>query len=113
MSNHLYLIRHGETAWSRTHQHTGVTDLALNHHGRRQARELRACLRGITFSHVFSSPLRRARQTCELAGQLGAVHYLAEIAEWNYGRYEGKTTADIRALRPDWDMLRDGCPGGE
>ena len=109
----LYLIRHGETEWSRTGRHTGRTDIALTAHGEEQARALVPALAAIRFAHVFTSPLRRARQTCALAG-LGATAEIApELAEWDYGDYEGRTSTEIRLTRPGWTVYRDGCPGGE
>src|SRR5438552_74358 len=108
-----YLARHGETAWSVTGQHTGRTDLPLTERGERNARSLGERLRGLTFTRVFTSPLQRARRTCELAsfGDVAVVD--PDLVEWNYGDYEGKTTAEIRQSRPDWKLFRDGCPGGE
>jgi len=109
----IYLARHGETAWTVSGQHTGRTDIPLTQRGERNARRLGERLRGLSFSHVFTSPLQRARRTCELAG-FGAVATIdPDLAEWNYGDYEGKKTADIRTERPDWQLFRDGCPGGE
>ena len=109
----IYLARHGETAWSLTGQHTGVTDLPLTERGEQNAQSLAGRLRGITFVQVFTSPLRRARRTCELAG-FGAVAELdPDLVERNYGEYEGVRTADILAKRPKWQLFRDGCPGGE
>jgi broad specificity phosphatase PhoE len=109
----LYIIRHGETAWSLTGQHTGVTDLPLTPHGEAQARGLASPLRDIDFSQVLTSPLLRARQTCDLAG-LGADALIEpDLGEWNYGAYEGCRSVDIRRERPDWSIYRDGCPGGE
>ena len=109
----VYLARHGETAWSLTGQHTGVTDLPLTEVGERTARRLAERLKGLTFAKVFSSPLKRAVRTCELAG-FGAVAEIdCDLVEWNYGEYEGRTGAEIRAERPDWQLFRDGCPGGE
>jgi probable phosphoglycerate mutase len=108
-----YLARHGETAWSLTGQHTGLTDLPLTEHGERTARRLAERLRGLTFAKVFVSPLQRARRTCELAG-FGAVAEIdPDLVEWDYGQYEGLRTSEIRAARPDWQLFRDGCPGGE
>jgi broad specificity phosphatase PhoE len=116
MSNELpviYLARHGETAWSVTGQHTGLTDLPLTERGEQNARALGQRLMGLNFARVFTSPLQRARRTCELAG-LGAVAEVdRDLLEWNYGQYEGRRTAEIRAERPDWQLFRDGCPGGE
>ena len=116
MSEHLpvvYLARHGETAWSLTGQHTGLTDLPLTEPGENNARRLAERLRGLTFAKVFVSPLQRARRTCELAG-FGAVAEIdPDLVEWDYGQYEGLRTSEIRAERPDWQLFRDGCPGGE
>ena len=109
----VYLARHGETAWSLTGQHTGLTDLPLTERGERNARGFRERLKGLTFAKVFTSPLRRAARTCELAG-FGAIAEIdRDLVEWNYGEYEGRRTAEIRAERPDWQLFRDGCPGGE
>lgn len=107
------LARHGETAWSRSGQHTGLTDLPLTEAGEREARQLGARLAGLSFARVFTSPLQRARRTCELAG-FGAVAVDdTDLLEWNYGAYEGRTSAQILAERPDWQLFRDGCPEGE
>ena len=109
----IYLARHGETAWSLSGQHTGITDLPLTEAGERTARRLAGRLAGLTFCKVFTSPLQRAKRTCELAG-FGAVAEMdRDLVEWNYGQYEGRTGAEIRAERPDWQLFRDGCPGGE
>jgi probable phosphoglycerate mutase len=116
MSNPLpqvYLARHGETAWTVSGQHTGLTDIPLTERGERNARRLGERLRGMTFAHVLTSPLRRVRRTCELAGFGEAAVLDPDLVEWNYGDYEGKTTAEIRKGRPDWQLFRDGCPGGE
>jgi len=109
----VYLARHGETAWSLTGQHTGLTDLPLTEHGQQNARALRERLAGLNFEKVFTSPLQRARRTCELAGFGAAAEVDRELVEWNYGEYEGRRTAEIHAERPDWLLFRDGCPGGE
>jgi broad specificity phosphatase PhoE len=109
----VYLARHGETAWSLTGQHTGLTDLPLTERGEQNARRLGERLRGLTFAKVFTSPLTRASRTCELAGFGRMVEVDPDLVEWNYGEYEGRRTADIRAQRPDWQLFRDGCPGGE
>jgi probable phosphoglycerate mutase len=107
------LIRHGETAWTLTRQHTGRTDLPLTERGEQGARRLGERLAGMKFSAVFTSPLQRAARTCELAG-LGAVaKRWTELVEWDYGKYEGRTSAEIRAEQPGWELFRDGCPGGE
>jgi probable phosphoglycerate mutase len=108
-----YLARHGETAWSLSGQHTGLTDLPLTENGERVARCLGTRLSGITFAKVFTSPLQRARRTCELAGFGAVAEVDGDLVEWNYGEYEGLTGAQIRAKRPDWQLFRDGCPGGE
>src|SRR5439155_26546461 len=108
----VYLARHGETAWSLSGQHTGLTDLPLTERGVRNARALGERLRGLTFAKVFTSPLQRATRTCELAG-FGAVAEMdRELIEWNYGQYEGRRSAEILAERPDWQLFRDGCAGG-
>jgi broad specificity phosphatase PhoE len=109
----IYLARHGETTWSLTGQHTGLTDLALTELGERNALRLGGRLSGIVFESVFTSPLRRARRTCELAG-FGAVAEIdPNLLEWNYGDYEGRRSVEIHAERPDWQLFRDGAPGGE
>jgi len=108
----IYLARHGETAWSLTGQHTGLTDLPLTPHGEQNARALGQRLRGMEFAHVFASPLQRAARTAALAGFAAAIPD-TDLTEWHYGDYEGKTTREIRQERPDWDIFRDGCPGGE
>lgn len=109
----VYLARHGETAWSLTGQHTGATDLPLTDHGELNARALKERLSGLSFAKVFSSPLRRAFRTCELAGFANVAEIEHDLVEWSYGEYEGRTGAEIRKERPDWQLFRDGCPGGE
>jgi len=109
----VYLARHGETAWSLSGQHTGRTDLPLTEHGERQARALGERLRGLHFVKVLTSPSQRARRTAELAGFGGLAETDPDLAEWDYGQYEGRRTADILAERPGWFLFRDGCPGGE
>ena len=109
----VYLARHGETEWTITKQHTGLTDLPLTERGARNARALGERLRGLMFAHVFTSPLQRATRTCELAGFGKAAVVDPDLVEWNYGAYEGLKTDDIRLQRPDWRLFRDGCPGGE
>ena len=109
----VYLARHGETAWSITRQHTGLTDLPLTENGARNARRLGDRLKGLTFAKVFTSPLQRALRTCELAGFGTVAEVDRDLVEWDYGQYEGRTTADILSERPDWELFRDGCPGGE
>ena len=108
-----YVARHGETAWTITGQHTGRTDLPLTERGERNARRLGERLRGLTFAKVFTSPLRRAFRTCELAGFATVAEVDPDLVEWNYGEYEGRRSTEIRAERPDWELFRDGCPGGE
>jgi probable phosphoglycerate mutase len=109
----VFLARHGETAWSLSGQHTGRTDLPLTERGERNARQLGERLKGLTFAKVFTSPLQRASRTCALAGFGAAAELDADLFEWNYGDYEGRRTAEILADRPDWQLFRDGCPGGE
>ena len=109
----VYLARHGETAWSLSGQHTGLTDLPLTTRGECNARRLRERLSGLEFARVFTSPLQRARRTCELAGFGSIAEVDRDLVEWNYGEYEGLRTADIHARRPDWELFRDGFPGGE
>jgi probable phosphoglycerate mutase len=109
----LFLIRHGETDWSLSGQHTGRTDLALTTGGEDQARALEPVLRAIQFDHVLTSPARRAQRTCALAGLGASAVVEPDLAEWDYGDYEGHTSGDIRQDRPGWSVFRDGCPGGE
>jgi probable phosphoglycerate mutase len=109
----VYLVRHGETAWSLTGQHTGKTDVPLTPHGEQQALALAPVLGAGKFDHVLTSPALGARRTCELAGFGGQAVTVAGLAEWDYGDYEGKRSSDIRKLQPDWSIWRDGCPGGE
>src|SRR4051794_26058264 len=109
----VYLARHGETAWSLSGQHTGLTDLPLTEKGEQNARQLGKRLEGITFSNVFTSPLQRAARTCALAGFETSAEVLPDLVEWNYGDYEGRRTSEIQAERPGWQLFRDGCPGGE
>lgn len=107
----VYLARHGETEWSKSGQHTGLTDLPLTGPGEESARKLAARLQGLTFSHQFCSPLTRARRTAELAGFSPAVD--PDLLEWDYGAYEGLKSAEIAARRPGWELFRDGAPDGE
>jgi probable phosphoglycerate mutase len=109
----IYLARHGETAWSVTGQHTGVTDLPLTERGERNAVRLGERLAGLVFAKVLTSPLQRAARTCELAGFGAAAEVDRDLVEWNYGDYEGLRTAEIHVKRPDWQLFRDGCPNGE
>jgi broad specificity phosphatase PhoE len=109
----VYLVRHGETEWSLSGQHTGLTDLPLTESGEEQARRLRPLLTATAFAKVFSSPLQRAMRTCQLSGYGSAVDADPDLIEWNYGDYEGKTRPQILAQRPGWLIFRDGCPNGE
>jgi len=109
----IYVARHGNTAWTATGQHTGLTDLPLTPNGEDNARRLGERLKGMTFAKVFTSPLQRARRTCELAG-FGAVAEIdPDLVEWDYGQYEGLRSDEIHRQRPDWQLFRDGAPGGE
>ena len=109
----IYLIRHGETAWSLSGQHTGRTDVPLTAKGEQDARDLAERLRAVRFSRVFTSPRQRAQRTCELVG-LGAVAEIEpDLSEWDYGDYEGQRSEDIRTGRPGWNLFQDGCPRGE
>jgi probable phosphoglycerate mutase len=107
------LVRHGETEWSENGRHTSITDLALLPVGRERAERLAAPLGEHSYTLVLCSPLRRARETCELAGFGDRAEIVDQLREWNYGQYEGLTTPEIRQQQPDWSLWRDGCPGGE
>jgi broad specificity phosphatase PhoE len=109
----LWLVRHGETEWSATGRHTGRTDIGLDDNGRDQARALGGALAAHSFGLVLSSPLQRARETCAIAGYGDRAELDADLQEWDYGDYEGRTTDEIRTSRPDWTLWRDGCPDGE
>jgi broad specificity phosphatase PhoE len=109
----IYLARHGETVWSREGRHTGRTDLPLTPQGERNVERLRERLAGLVFTKVLTSPLKRAKRTCELAGFGAVAEVDPDLVEWNYGDYEGIRTAEIRKKRPDWALFRDGCPNGE
>ena len=110
---HLYLIRHGETEWALSSRHTGRTDIPLTANGEDEARKLGKRLRNIRFSHVLTSPLKRAWQTCELGGLDNVPEIEPNLAEWDYGDYEGKQSVDIRKERSGWNVFQDGCPNGE
>lgn len=107
------LVRHGETSWSLSGRHTGTTELGLTAHGQAQSDALAPRLRGIDFTQVWVSPRLRARQTCARAGFAGASQVEPDLCEWDYGEYEGRRSAEIAQNRADWDIWRDGCPGGE
>jgi broad specificity phosphatase PhoE len=107
------LVRHGETEWSASGQHTGRTDIPLTETGERRARGLKERLKGLRFDRAFTSPLQRARRTCELAGFGESAKVDPDLLEWNYGDYEGRKTNDILKERPGWRLFRDGCPNGE
>lgn len=109
----VYLARHGETEWSLSGQHTGLTDLPLTDSGQRNAQRLGERLRGLAFAKVLTSPLQRAARTCVLAGFGAVAETSHDLVEWNYGQYEGKRSSEIHAQRPGWELFRDGCPGGE
>jgi probable phosphoglycerate mutase len=109
----LYLARHGETSWSLSGQHTGLTDPPLTERGQQLARNLGQRLAGLHFAKVFTSPLQRAAKTCELAGFGSVAEVDPDLVEWNYGRYEGRRTAEIQAEQPGWQLFRDGVPEGE
>ena len=109
----VYLLRHGETEWSRSGQHTSVTDIPLTEIGRASARLLQPILARESFALVLTSPLERARESCELAGLGKGANVEPDLMEWNYGEYEGLTTKQIHLTRPGWSLFRDGCPGGE
>jgi broad specificity phosphatase PhoE len=111
-SSEVWIIRHGETEWSKSGQHTGTTDLPLTDKGEQDAVALAPALRGVHFDRILSSPLQRARRTAELAG-VSDVELDDQLVEWNYGEYEGRTRVEIQQDHPDWSVWRDGCPGGE
>lgn len=109
----VYLARHGETEWSITGRHTGLTDIPLTARGEANARQLAARLQDLPLKLVLTSPLSRARRTCDLAGFGARCEIDHDLVEWNYGDYEGRRTAEIHQERPDWLLFRDGCPNGE
>jgi len=109
----LYLVRHGDTAWTDSEQYTGRTDLPLNGRGEAHARQLGERLRGFSFIRVFTSPLQRAAKTCNLAGFGSAVEVDPDLIEWDHGNFEGVLARDVRREHPGWELFRDGCPGGE
>ncbi len=113
MALHLYFVRHGETEWSLTGRHTGRTEIPLTDVGEQEARKLGTRLPKESFTRVLSSPRLRARRTCELMGLAAVMEIDPELAEWDYGDYEGMRSVEIRKTRPDWNLFRDGCPGGE
>jgi probable phosphoglycerate mutase len=113
MTPRIYLLRHGETAWSLSGQHTSRTDIPLTERGQQQAHDLGDILRREKFAEVWSSPRQRARRTCELAGFAAIMKTEPLLVEWDYGEYEGITTAEIRAKNPNWNLFTDGCPNGE
>ncbi len=109
----VYIVRHGETAWSISGQHTGLTDIPLTAKGERDAQVLRERLQHAKFSRVFTSSLQRASRTCDLTGFASQAVVDDDLLEWNYGAYEGRTTAEITRDQPGWELFRDGCPDGE
>ena len=113
MATQIYLIRHGETEWSLTGRHTGRTDVPLTANGERHAAQFREVLQDLKFTQVLTSPLQRARRTCELAGFGAMARMEPDLQEWDYGDYEGRTSVDIRAQQPGWNLFEDGSPGGE
>jgi broad specificity phosphatase PhoE len=113
VATEIYLIRHGETEWSRSRQYAGHQDVPLSPEGERQAQQLGELLRHAAFTHVLVSPLQRAMNTCELAGFGSGARTERNLIEWDFGSYESSTTAAIRAQRPGWSLFKDGCPDGE
>ena len=113
LMHRIYVIRHGETEWSAAGKHTSRSDIALTARGENQARALAHRLPTVVFDAVLTSPRQRARQTCQLAGVLPQATIDADLAEWEYGDYEGRLSSEIRATRPGWTIFEDGCPGGE
>jgi len=113
MTPNIWIVRHGQTEWSVAGKHTGRQNVPLTPNGEEEARKVGPRLQAIPFAAVLTSPLERARKTCELAGFGARAEPVDDLMEWNYGDYEGLTSAEIRAKRPDWHLFRDGCPGGE
>ena len=113
MTLRLYFMRHGETAWSISGQHSGRADIPLTKNGEQEARQLGDRIRIFSFDHVLTSPLQRARRTCELAELSRDAKVDADLIEWDNGDYESRTHAEIVAMRPNWNIFRDGCPHGE
>jgi probable phosphoglycerate mutase len=113
VAEEIVLVRHGETEWSRTLRHTGRTDVPLTDHGRRQAEAVGRALRGRSFELVLTSPLQRAADTCRLAGFGAEAQVRDELCEWDYGVYEGRTTAEVREEIPGWTLFAGGVPNGE
>jgi len=113
MTLRLFFMRHGETEWSLSGQYSGRADIPLTEHGADGARQLGQRIRSIPFDHVLTSPLKRARHTCELAGLSQQAKIETDLVEWDNGDYEGRTPAEILASRPGWNLFRDGCPNGE
>src|SRR4051794_36250523 len=109
----LFLARHGDTAWTESRQHTGRTDLPLNERGQDRASQLGTLLRPHSFAHVFTSPLQRAKKTCQLAGFGAVAEVDSDLVEWDYGRFEGKVLEEILTEHPGWKLYQDGCPDGE
>lgn len=110
---HVYLVRHGETEWTQSRQHTGLTDIPLTDEGRLQVEWIKPCLADIKLKKVFCSPLKRATETCEITGYLKHAEIDPDLVEWDYGDYEGKTTAEIREIDPKWSIFKKGAPNGE
>ena len=109
----VHVIRHGETAWTNSGQYTGLSDIPLTERGEHQARRFGEFLRGRTYAHILTSPLQRARRTCQLAGFDAQAVTEPDLVEWNYGEYDGLTRPEILKRRPGWQLFRDGCPQGE
>ena len=113
MANSIWLLRHGDTSWTRAQRHTGRQDVPLSRSGRAQARRVRLALTGRSFAHVLVSPQIRAMETCRLVGQAADAQVSEDLMEWDYGEYEGLTDAETEERAPGWNLFRDGCPGGE